>query len=78
MRTRHTYICEFCRKEFPKEWLYNEKNDDPRAMCKPCFDGRMEIRPVPGGGDGEIRIMEFCNKITGERVRSLARIVRKH
>jgi hypothetical protein len=73
MRTKHTYICELCGKEQPKDWLFKGKNDDHAAICKPCFDARMEILPVPGGGDGEIRIVEFHDKLTGERRRGFTR-----
>jgi hypothetical protein len=81
-RTKHTYICAICGKEQPKDWLYKPDNDDHDAICEPCFDEHMEIRPVEGarlGNDavGEYRVAEFYNKVTGKSILHPVRIVKQ-
>jgi len=69
MRTKHTYICVFCGKEQPKDWLYKGADDDHEAACKPCWDAQFEIEWCKDGRAG------MHNKITGERWTILARLV---
>jgi hypothetical protein len=76
MRTKHIFNCAICGKEQSKDWLYRGKHDDDPAICSPCFDEKMEIRVVEAGGDGEIRMAEFHNKITRERFRHPVRVVK--
>jgi DNA-directed RNA polymerase subunit RPC12/RpoP len=38
MRTKHTYICIECGKEYAKDWAYKPGHDDDPARCDACFD----------------------------------------
>jgi hypothetical protein len=77
MRTKHTYNCPYCKGEFQKDWLYrSDRDDDPPAMCQPCFGKQAEITEVvehDGRQFGYLR-----NKITGGGKWIPVQVVKKH
>ena len=72
MRTKQTYICIECGKEYAKDWAYKLGHDDAPAMCDACFDAVPEVVSVKDG------VATLRNKRTGMRWQVPAGVVRPH
>jgi hypothetical protein len=72
MRTKHTYVCTECGKEYAKDWPYRPGHDDAPAICDTCFDAGTVVESVADG------VATLRDKHTGERRQIPAREVKAH
>jgi len=72
MRTKHTYICIECGKEYAKDWPYKPGHDDDPAKCDACFNARAVVESVKDG------VATMRDKHTGVRWQVPAGVVKAH
>jgi DNA-directed RNA polymerase subunit RPC12/RpoP len=72
MRTKQTYICIECGKEYAKDWPYKPGHDDDPATCDACFDAVAEVVSVKDG------VATLRDKCTGHRWQVPAVVAKAH